>query len=71
MGCGDSPCDLIEVWPLSFAATSGPYTYTYTIGLPPGDYDVVANSGADSDTVPAAPVAAYTDTTVNFDFSSP
>lgn len=67
VGCGSAPCDLIEIWPLTVAAAAG--SYTYTIGLPPGDYEVVADSLGATQTVPAT-VAAYTETTgVNFNFS--
>jgi hypothetical protein len=68
--CGSAPCDLIEVWPLSVAAEAAPYTYTYTVGLPPGTYDVAAFTATDVATPVAAVVTALTDTTgVNFDFT--
>jgi hypothetical protein len=70
VGCNSAPCDLIEVWPLTIAAEAG--SYTYTVGLPPGDYEVAANSGSAATQVVPATVTASTDTTgINFDFSSP
>lgn len=71
VGCkSDDPCDLIEIWPYTVAAQ--PTSYTYTIGFPPGDYQVVANSGTAATQIVPATVAASTDTTeIDFDFSSP
>jgi len=67
--CGSAPCDVIEVWPLSVAAEAVPYTHTYTVGLPPGDYQVVGFTDTATKTVPAV-VTALTETTgINFDFT--
>jgi hypothetical protein len=68
--CGSAPCDLIEVWPLSIAAEAAPYIYTYTVGLPPGTYNVAAFTATDVATPVVAVVTALTDTTgVNIDFT--
>jgi hypothetical protein len=67
--CGSAPCDVIEVWPLSVAAEAAPYTHTYTVGLPPGTYDVVGFTDSATQTVPAV-VTALTETTgIDFDFA--
>jgi hypothetical protein len=72
LGCGDPPCnDLIEVWWRTVPAVPDPYTpVDYTVGLPPGDYQVVAYSDtAPTQTLPAT-VAAYSETTgIGFDFT--
>ncbi|MBW2173703.1 MAG: DUF4382 domain-containing protein [Deltaproteobacteria bacterium] len=68
--CGSAPCDLIEVWPLSVAAEAAPYTYTYTVGLPPGTYNVAAFTATDVATPVVAVVTALTPATgIDFDFT--
>ncbi|MBW2566324.1 MAG: DUF4382 domain-containing protein [Deltaproteobacteria bacterium] len=72
LGCGDAPCDdLIEVWWRTVLAVPEPYTpVDYTVGLPPGEYHVVAFTETDVATPVVAVVTALTPATgIDFDFT--
>jgi hypothetical protein len=72
-GCDVTTCNQIEVFSLTVPAVPDPYTpVDYTVGLPPGGYQVVAYTDCETEgTVPAS-VTAYTDTTLGlFEFTVP
>ena len=65
-----APCGVIEVWPYPIAALADPYTHTYTVGLPPGEYDVVAFTETDvAGPVPAVVTELTPATGIDFDFT--